>query len=103
LGEIQKQTCSPKALQKRYLELQGKAKRITRAIAEAGHSPSLLAELQTIESEIEHIDRQVATSKPMDVNMVLAEARKFVTGRLMNPRTFLRATSETAKPLIMPY
>ena len=101
LGEIQKQTSSPKALQKRYLELQAKAKRITRAIAEAGHSPSLLTALQMIESEIEHIDRQVVTSKPMDVNTVLAEARKFATGRLMNLRTFLRANAETAKPAIM--
>ena len=101
LGEIQRQTSSPKALQKRYLELQAKAKRITQAIAETGHSRSLLAELQTIELEIEHVGEQIATSKPMDPNMVLAEARNFATGRLMNLRTFLRANAETAKPAIM--
>jgi len=32
---------------------------------------------------------------------VLAEARKFATGRLMNLRTLLRANTETAKPAIM--
>jgi site-specific DNA recombinase len=101
ITEIQKQGSSQDALHQRRGELQAKAKRITSAIAEAGHSRILLAELQTIDLEIEQVDKQLATCKPVDLNAFLSEARKFATERLRDLRTFLRAHAEIAKPAIM--
>jgi DNA invertase Pin-like site-specific DNA recombinase len=101
LIQIQKEASSHDTLHKRLAELHGKAERITHAIADAGHSRSLLAELQSIESEIEQIERQLSTSKPVDVNALLSEAREFATDRLMNLRNFLRANAEIAKPAIL--
>ena len=57
--EIQKGTSSLGALSKRRVELEARARRITRAIADSGHSRSLLAELQSIDPKS---SRRIASS-----------------------------------------
>jgi site-specific DNA recombinase len=101
LCQIRKQTSSQDSLRKHGVELHAKAKRITVAIADTGHSRSLLTELQSIEAEIEQVERQIATCKPFDVKALLSEARKFAADRLMNLATFLRANTDIAKPAIL--
>ena len=101
LSQIRKQTSSQDSLRKHRVELHAKAKRITSAIADTGHSSSLLTELQSIEAEIEQVERQIATCKPFDVKALLSEARKFAADRLMNLATFLRANADLAKPAIL--
>jgi site-specific DNA recombinase len=101
LSQIQKERSSQDTLHQRRGELGSKAKRIASAIAEAGHSRSLLTELQSLEAEIEQVERQIATCKPFDVTALLSEARKFAADRLMNLSTFLRANAEVAKPAIL--
>ena len=86
------------ALHQRRGELHAKAGRIPNTIAEAGHSSILLTELQTIESEIAQVDQQLATCKPVDLNALLPDARKFETERLSDLRTFLRAMRKSPSP-----
>ena len=49
-------------------QLQTKAQRLADAVAEAGHSPALLAKLRTIEAQIAEVDRQATFSKPKELS-----------------------------------
>ena len=48
-------------------ELQMKAHRLADAVAEDGHSPALLSELQTIEVQIADVDQQITLHKAKDL------------------------------------
>ena len=100
-AEMQKAAPAWDSLRKKHLELQTKAKRITAAIAEMGHSRSLLTELSSIESEINRVDQQIEASKPVDLDGVVSEAREFATTQLANLRGLLRNNALVAKPAIL--
>jgi len=101
LANIQKQGKGLSALHKERSELQAKAKRVTEAIAEAGHSPALLAQLSSIESELAHVERRIDARKPVDLNVTVAEMRDFVSQKMSQLRDLLRNDPGTLKGALM--
>jgi hypothetical protein len=80
-------------------QLQAKAQRLADAVAEAGHSPALLAKLRTIEGQIADIDRQTH-SKPVDLAAILNEARQFVYSSVLRIKELLRGEATTLKSVL---
>ena len=79
-------------------QLQAKAQRLADAVAEAGHSPALLAKLRTIEWQIADIDQQTL-SKPRDLSVILNEARQFVYTSVLQ----IKISCEVKQPRLRPF
>jgi hypothetical protein len=80
------------------VELKSKAANVAEAIAAIGHSPSLLAQLATIEAEIGKLDEQLATlNQPQEISTSLEELRTFFSERALELRTVLRADVDRAR------
>ena len=100
LAEIQKRgadsaTRTQREAEKRELQLQ--ATRVAEAIAAAGHSPTLLAQLASIEGQIRELDRHFETQKPVDLTASIEEMEAFAHKSLLHLRDVLRQNPETAR------
>ena len=100
LNEIDRGT--PGDREQRHLreQLQAKAQRLADAVAEAGHSPTLLANLRAIEAQIAEIDRQTTLSKPKDLPAVLNQARQFVYATVLRLKELFRGEATALKPVL---
>jgi len=81
-------------------QLQAKAQRLAAAVAEAGHSPTLLANLHTIEAQIAEIDRQTTFSKPMEISAALSQARQFVYTTVLRLKELFRGEATALKTVL---
>ena len=70
-------------------ELQGQAHRLSDAIAAAGHSPSLLSHLASVEARLARVQQQIEACNPTNLMVTAAEARSFVMANVMNLRSRL--------------
>ena len=105
LDEIRKQgsACNStlSALQRERRELQEKAKRVSEAIAEAGHSPTLLAHLASIESKLALVEQRIEAHRPIDFKATEDEIREFATRNVLHLRTLLRGDVSHARMALM--
>ena len=86
------------ALQHKRQELKSKAANIAEAIAAIGHSPTLLAQLATIEAEIGRLDDQLSTlNQPLEISASLEDLRSFFCEKALELRTLLRGDVERAR------
>jgi site-specific DNA recombinase len=86
------------ALHQKRQELKSKAANVAEAIAAIGHSPSLLAQLATIETEIAKLDEQLSTlNQPQEISASLEELREFFCEKALELRTVLRADVDRAR------
>jgi site-specific DNA recombinase len=81
-------------------KLQAQAQRLADAIAEDGHSPTLLAKLSTIEAQIAEIDRQPTFSKPKELSAVLDQARQFVYTTVLQLKERFRGDATALKAVM---
>jgi len=81
-------------------QLQAKAQRLADAVAEAGHSPALLAKLATIEAQIANVERQMTRAKPNDVSAIFSEVRQFVHTSVLQLGELLRGDPTTLKAVL---
>jgi hypothetical protein len=77
--------------------LQEKAKRISEAIAEAGHSPTLLSSLAGLERKIAEIDSRIEAHRPLDLAAEVGEIREFVYSNVTHLKGLLRGDVAKAK------
>jgi hypothetical protein len=92
------------ALQGKRQELKAKAANVTGAIAEIGHSPSLLAQLATIETEIAKLDDHLAEmNQPPDIAVSLEDLREVLHGRAAEIGALLRGEVEVARLALAKY
>jgi hypothetical protein len=85
-------------------ELKAKATNVTEAIAAIGHSPSLLAQLATIETEIAKLDdRLTEMNQPRDLAVSLEDLREVLHGRAAEIGALLRGDAEVARQALAKY
>ena len=105
LDEIRKQGSARNStlsdLHRERRELQEKAMRVSNAIAEAGHSPTLLAHLALIESEQARVEQRIEAHRPVDLNTTEEEIREFATRNVLHLRTLLRGDVTHARMALM--
>ena len=81
--------------------LRSKARNIAEAIAAMGHSPTLLAQLSLVESEIEKLDcRLNANNKPQQLSVGIQELQEFVTKKAFDLTAVLRSDAATARRVL---
>ena len=92
------------ALQGKRQELKAKATNVTEAIAAIGHSPSLLAQLATIETEIAKLDdRLTEMNQPRDLAVSLEDLREVLHERAAEIGALLRGDVEVARLALAKY
>ena len=101
LEEIRRESDRLPELHGERQRLEGQAKRIADAIADAGHSPSLLAQLSSIESRLAQILQQIEAHQPMDLDPNLDEIREFVLKNVIQLRRVLSNDPGVAKAAIL--
>src|SRR6266700_5182177 len=85
-------------LQQKRKELKARASNLAEAIAAMGHSPSLLAQLSVVESEIERIDKQaVQPDRPKRFALSIQDLREFVARKAFDLTSVLRSDVPTAR------
>lgn len=101
LAEMQKKAGSfgseLETLSQEREELQGKARKLTEAIATVGQSPSLLSHLAALDMEVAQVDRRIAAHRPVDIKANLKEAREFARTSLMQLRALLKEDASAAR------
>src|SRR5262249_18390740 len=97
LAEMQKRGDGLEDLRRNRQQLQEKANRISLAIADAGHSPTLLTSLATIEKQIADIDARMDSHKPFELAATMSEIREFVYGNILQLKNLLRGDAARAK------
>ena len=97
LAEIQKHATGLDDLRRERRQIQEKAKRISEAIADAGHSPTLLSTLATLEGNIAELDSRIEAHHPVDITAAVREVREFVYSSVLQVRNLLRGDASTAK------
>jgi site-specific DNA recombinase len=104
LAEIRKQATQStplSILHKRRDDLQAQAARLADAIAEVGHSATLLGRLATAEADLARLDREIAAYRPVDVAADVELIQDFVTKHVMRLRNLLRQDRTAAKAALM--
>jgi site-specific DNA recombinase len=92
------------ALQGKRQELKAKATNVTEAIAAIGHSPSLLAQLAAIETEIAKLDdRLTEMNQPRDIAVSLEDLREVLHERAAEIGALLRGDVEVARQALAKY
>jgi site-specific DNA recombinase len=90
MDEMRREATGLDELQRERQNLKAKADRLANAIAETGHSPSLLAKLGEVDGQIAAVDRRMDEQKPVDLTATVAEMREFVLRNILELRTLLR-------------
>ena len=85
------------ALRLRRDKLKGEIANLSRAIAEAGHSSGLLAELSARERELESIGDEIFSAEGDGIEARLEEIETFARRRLRDIRSLLMADVPRAK------
>jgi hypothetical protein len=78
-------------------EWRAEAGRIGKAIAAAGHSPTLLSMLAEAEAKVQVADRRIEAYKAPDVKTSVSEIRGYVTKALLDLRSLLHTVVDKAK------
>ena len=78
-------------------ERRAEAQRIGKAIAAAGHSPTLLKMLAEVEAKVQDADRRIEVHKAPDIKTSVAEVREYVTKALLDLRSLLHTVVHKAK------
>jgi DNA invertase Pin-like site-specific DNA recombinase len=81
-------------------QLQAKAQHVADAIADAGHSATLLSTLATIEVQIADIDQQLKLCQSTDISWTADEVREFVYRRILQLQDFLRSDPTRLKAVL---
>jgi hypothetical protein len=81
-------------------QLQGRAQRVADAIANAGHSATLLSTLATIEAQIAETDQQLKLCDSTDISSNAVELREFMYRSILKLETLLRSDPITLKPVL---
>ncbi len=81
--------------------LEAQAHRLTEAIAAAGHSPSLLAHLASIEERLARVQDQIRSFKPVTPKFQAEELRSFVLENAGQLSGLLRGDVSRAKGALM--
>jgi site-specific DNA recombinase len=92
MEELRRETShsSPvKDLHQERLRLGAQAQRIAEAIAQTGHSPTLLTHLASIESQLARVHQRIEAHQPVEVDPTMEEIREFVSKNLMQLRAVL--------------
>ena len=105
LRDIQEQTLKAadtvSTLQAQRRELKVRANNLGEAIAQMGHSATLLQQLTTVESEIERIDEHLAlANQPRDLAFSLESIRDFVSDKALDLRAAFNAEPGKAKEIL---
>jgi site-specific DNA recombinase len=105
LRDIQEQTLKAadtiSTLQNQRRELKVRANNLGEAIAQMGHSVTLLQQLATVESEIGRIDERVAVAnQPLDMAFSLESIRDFVSAKAMDFKAAFEAEPGKAKEIL---
>jgi site-specific DNA recombinase len=105
LRDIQEQTLKAadtvSTLQNQRRELKTRANNLGEAIAQMGHSKTLLQQLATVESEIGAIDeRLAAANQPLDMAFSLESIRDFVSDKAMDFKAAFEAEPGKAKEIL---
>ncbi len=99
LAEMQREATSNSvsALQRKHKQLQEQAERLADAIAQTGHSPTLLGRLSDVESELARVEERIRAHEPFDPTATEEEIRDFVTKNVLHLRNTLRGDVTVAK------
>jgi site-specific DNA recombinase len=105
LRDIQEQTLKAadtiSTLQNQRRELKARANNIGEAIAQMGHSATLLQQLAMLESEIQKIDERLAVAnQPLDLAFSLESIRDFVSDKALDFRAAFDAEPGKAKEIL---
>jgi len=101
LQEIQNHGTEPSALEEERAKLQAQTGRLAEAIAEAGHSPSLLSHLATIEAKLRHVNQQITAHWTLPRSATTEETRSFVLENVMRLWGLLRGDVSRASAALM--
>ncbi|HEV8417042.1 MAG TPA: recombinase family protein [Bryobacteraceae bacterium] len=101
LRQIERHSSELSALEEESVKLQAQVQRIAIAIAEAGHSPSLLSHLAAIEAKLVHVDHRIAANKILPRAAATAGIRSFVLEKVMGLRGLLRGDVSRARAALM--
>ena len=89
LQEERKHNTSLPGLEEERAKLQAQLKHLVEAIADAGHSPSLLSHLSTIEAKLAQVEGQIAAINTRPQKATAEEIRSFVLRNVINLRDLL--------------
>ena len=82
-------------------ELKARANNLGEAIAQMGHSATLLQQMPTVETEIERIDERLAVAnQPLDLAFSLESIRDFVTSKTLCFKAALDSEPVKAKEIL---
>ena len=103
LAGIQREAASNSvaSLRRTRKELRGQAKRLADAIAEAGHSPTLLQRLRSVESEIARVEGHMKAQKPFDPKATEDRIQDYVRKNVLHLRNTLQGDVTNAKMALM--
>jgi len=89
------------AMQRERRELEDKTAKLANAIEAAGHSPTLLARLASVEAEIERVDERIQRHKPVDLRATTEQIRDFATQTVLHLQSLLGGDVTRAKMALM--
>jgi site-specific DNA recombinase len=106
LRELQEQTLKAadtiSTLQSQRRDLKARANNLGEAIAQMGHSATLLQQLAMLESEIERIDERMAlANQPLDLAFSLESIRDFVSDKAMDFSAAFDSEPAKAKEILV--
>ncbi len=101
LAEVRNPHTTVSALEKERVKLQAQARRLAEAIADAGHSPSLLAHLASTEEKLTRVQQQIDSCKAEKFAVNAEEIRKFVIENVTRLRSLLRHDFTKARTALM--
>ena len=102
LAEMQRseRDSSKSVLEDKRKELQCRGSRLADAIAAAGHSSILLAQLASVESQIAEIDHRLKVFKPFNLTATVDEIEHFAHTNLFQLRSLMRENTPRAKAVL---
>ena len=108
LRELQEQTLKAAdivtSLQDQRRDLKARANNLGNAIAQMGHSATLLQQLATLESEIQKIDERLAVAnQPLDLAFSLESIRDFASDKALDFQAAFNAEPGKAKEILAAY
>jgi hypothetical protein len=100
MKELEDRATRPDDLRHARQQLHAKAQHIADAIADAGHSATLLSTLATLEAQIADIDQQLKLCKSTDISSTADNVREFVYRSVLQLQELLRSDPTRLKPVL---